>query len=325
MMNDNYKIAYQEAIQKFGEHHPYLPMVIVSLYGLLNQFEDYQDIVLDVFHKTKIIIEEGTIPSIMKKHYIDLEDYYDGKGIMNSNQFFVPAVSNNGKFLLTNYRNEIELYQEEPFIVCGETNHVSKTILLHSFIHEFCHLIKSHVNNYQFEEDEIETSHYLRCGLCYYQNSILKKDGSFHEGSYFASIDEVINVIQTTQVLEKIQGLDGIVPHQEVQDYLDQLNKNEMKKDYGYEKSVKEFRPLWEIDSFRSLIEDNIVEGNFTQIVEGFQSLCSNHTFLDLAIAIYEIDDLKDEINDCDPEQYQEVVQQIYQNIKNNIKVKKRK
>lgn len=318
-----YYVAVSEVINKYGKNHPYYSMIVVALYGLLNKYSLYQDIVLDVFHKTNIIIEKDSVNSIFKKHNIKTDDYFQGDDILASENFFVPAVSSSGKFLLSNYNNDFELFEEKPFIICGDYN-VSSSILLNSFIHEFSHLIKSERNSYLEEEDEIEKAYYLRCGIHYYKNSILKNDNSFFENDYFGSLDEVINVIQTTEIMNIIMGLDGIVDDEEIQDFLNKLDRKKIQKDFGYEDAVVAFRPLWEIDSFKDLIEESIVCGDLKTIVEKFKALCPNHSFIELADAIEDIDNLKVDEDNNDNSYSLNIVKDIYKSIKDNIYEKKK-
>ncbi len=320
-MIEKYKLAYQEVKNRFGEEYPYFSLLVLSLYGLLTKYSSYQDIVIEVFQNTDFYIDQDDLYSIINKNSIPIIDFFEDDNNIEEELKDVPAISSTGKYLETK-EQQIQLVEKKPFIACSYNNHTEPSILLNCFVHEFSHLIKAHHQSYFEEEDELEDSHYLRGGIQFYKYSYLKEQEIMEENSYFTSIDEVINVIETTETLEIIKDLDGLVPDKRIQSFLNQLDEETLKKDYGYNDAVKVFRPLWEIESFRNIVEENIVEGNISRIIEEFSSISSRHTFLELSSMIEDVDNYLD---DDTIEDAKYLISDICKDIIEQIKVKKRK
>lgn len=322
-MIDNYKKAYQLAEKKYTKEDISFPMIVLSLYGLLTKYTNNQDLVEKVFLETDIWIGKESVEKILEEKGIDSSNFYEEEQDNPSDNSYVPAVSSTSKYLERDKKNNIQLIEEKPFIVCGDIEKNPKETILNTFIHEFSHLVKAQRNSHLIEEDEIENAHYLRSGLHFYKYSYNKEKKIFEEGDYFTILDEVINVLETSEILEFIKELDGIIPNEEVSNYFESLNKEKLVEDYGYLDIVEILKPLWKIESFKSLIEENIIDGNLSNIVDQFQFLGTTYTFLDLSNALDRINHYQEFEREKDQNYYESII--VIRKIIKDLSKEKRK
>ena len=90
---------------------------------------------------------------------------------------------------------------------------------------------------------------------------------------------------------ESLLMLDGIIPDDDVKIHYDTLDKELMHDDIGYELVTKEIRPLWENETFKRLIEDNIMIGNLAEIISSFDSVLGEEAFENFAILLDDYDE----------------------------------
>ena len=76
-----------------------------------------------------------------------------------------------------------------------------------------------------------------------------------------------------------------------IKKYLGDIDKRFLECDRGYNLAVKAFRKIWDNDTFRSLIEDNIVEGNIEEIVTSFDNMLGEDSFNNFADLLDDLDD----------------------------------
>ncbi|MBR2828216.1 MAG: hypothetical protein IKE70_03195 [Bacilli bacterium] len=322
-MIENYKKAYELTQIKFKKEDSSFPMIVLSLYGLLSKYQEYQDLVEKVFLETNIWIENKSVEMILKEKGIDSSNFYEEEKDYYLENTYVPAISSTSKYLERDKNNNIRLIEEKPFIICGDIDKNRKEIIINSFIHEFSHLIKAQINSYFIEEDEIEKSHYLRSGLHFYKYSFNKEKNIFEEGDYFTILDESINVLQTSDTLKLIKELDGIIPNEEISSYFNSLDKEKLIEEYGYLDIVKLLKPLWNIESFKSLIEENIIDGDLNNIVNNFSLLGTTHSFIDLSNALDTINDYQEFEREKDSYYYESI--NVINEIIKELEKKKRK
>lgn len=283
---ENYILA-KKIIDKKYKNSEYYPLLVLSLYGLLNKYNKNKDIVISIFRKTKIIIEEGPIKDIIGRHNITAIDLDDDE---NEETGFL-GVSNQGYNFYVDENNNILFDTVSPFIICDKRRGNNK--LLNIFIHEMSHLIKGYKNNHTTIEDDKKIFYSIRSGLNYYVCEFNKQNDELTEEIYNQALDEAINTIQTTEVMQDIKSLDGIIPDKRIQDFIDTLDKDTMNKDYGYEILVPIVRKLWKIKSFKKLIEDNVVEGNIKRINKEINELLGEDSYENIGITldnIYNLD-----------------------------------
>jgi len=80
-------------------------------------------------------------------------------------------------------------------------------------------------------------------------------------------------------MMESLLMLDGIIPDEDIAKHLNELDKDLIHDDIGYEKVTKEVRPLWENPEFHDLIDNNIYDGNIVAIIDGFDNIMGESSF----------------------------------------------
>ena len=154
------------------------------------------------------------------------------------------------------------------------------------------HLIKSYKNSYELIKSDNYIGYYIRNGINYCYCYYYPNDDKLITTDYYSILDEDINTIQTTEVMEEIIALDEIVPDKEMQAYINLLDKDFFHTDFGYDATAYLVRPLWDNSSFKELVENNIIEGNIEEIINSFDSVLGEDSFLDLADSLDDIDEL---------------------------------
>ncbi len=289
-MEENYLLAKQLVNQKFPEGSGIDGFFILGLYGLLSIYSDYRDIVEKVFLDTDIWFESGTIKEILDRNDIDLADYkYDERSEKDDSATY--AVSSIGTFVCLE-DGKIKIEKHTPYIAAS-LDHVGVTRLLNSFIHEMGHIIKGYTKGYAHSERNNKIYAFVRTGLHIDGISFNKDDNSYYDYKVGEIIDEVINTVQTTEALQEIKALDGWIPDKEVQDMYNMLNKQILDEDYGYNKSVKAFRPLWECKSFKKLIDENVIPGNLSTIRKYFDRRTFKGAFSQLSDLLDDMDEVE--------------------------------
>ena len=288
-MEENYVLAKKLVKEKFPNGSAVDELLILGLYGLLSEYSNHKDIVSKAFRDTNIYFEHGSIEKILNRHDIDLQEFkYDERS--NSKYTISSAVSNLGTYIYLE-NGELKLEKDSPFIAAS-IDRVGITGLLNSFIHEMGHIIKGYNNGYSKKEDNDKVVAFVRTGLHVDGIKFEKKSNEYYNYRIMEVIDEVINTIQTTEAMQEIKALDGTIPDSNVQDFYNRLNKQLMDIDFGYEKSVKVFRPLWERKSFQRLISENLIDGNIASINNYFDKRTYSGAFKELADLLDDIDEV---------------------------------
>ena len=294
-MEENYLLAKQLVNQKFPEGSSISGFFILGLYGLLSVYSDHKDIVEKVFLNTDILFENGTIRQILDRNNIELVDLkYDEKSELDHSATY--TVSSIGTFVYLE-DGKLKIKKDKPFIAASIDN-VGITRLLNSFVHEMGHIIKGYNKGYAMSERKDKIYAFVRTGFNIDGISFSKKDNSYYDYKVGEILDEVINTVKTTDALQEIKALDGWIPDKEVQDIYNMLNKQILDEDYGYKKSVKAFRPLWECASFRKLIDDNLIDGNLSTIRKYFDRRTFKGAFSQLSDLLDDMDEVECEGGD---------------------------
>lgn len=280
-MEEYYILAKKIISSKYNENDKYYNMILVALTTLLYKYKDYTFLIEKIFNDVDISIEDDSIRNILKKKDIHIVDFEEDEDEIDEGINTTFGISNIGyTFILEN--SKFIKINDKPFIICN--SNCSDTLLLNSFIHEFNHLIKGSLNNLVYEDLEYS----IRCGIGYYRCIHNVEKDTLREEEYYDSLDEAINVIQTTEMMKNIELLQ--VEEASLKKYLDSLDKDEISKDFGYDLCVEVIRPLWENDNFRSLIEDNIVEGNIIRVVSSFDNVLGEGSFEKFADYLDDLD-----------------------------------
>ena len=265
-MEKQYNKARKLVLSKYGEDYPYYNMMVVALTMLFYKYKDYDFLIEKTFNDTDIYIIYDSIRNILKAKNIDIVSFLEEEDIIDEGINSTYGVSSLGySFKIEN--NELVKCKENSFIICSSK--CSNDILINTFIHEFNHLIKSSIDN------TLSTSldYCLRSGISYYRCMYNNKKDILYEYEYYDTLDEVINVIETTEMLSNIELLNVD------NSFIDSLDKDSLNTDFGYTLCVKLIRPLWDNPTFRNLIEDNILEGNIDRIISSFDEVLGEGSF----------------------------------------------
>lgn len=280
-MSEYYNKAKELVLSKYSEDHPYFNMLVVALTTLFYKYRDYDFLVEKVFNDVDIYIIYDSVRNILKEKNIDIVSFLEEEDNIDEGVNSTYGVSSLGYSFKIEDDNLIKC-REKPFIICSSK--CKSTTLLNTFIHEFNHLVKSSINN--ISSTDLEYS--LRSGISFYRCKYDSKKDILYEYEYYDVLDEVINVIETTEMLNNLELLE--VDDSNINNYLNQLDKDELNKDFGYDLCVKIIRPLWDNPTFKSLIEDNILEGNIDRIITYFDEVIGEDSFDKLCDYLEDID-----------------------------------
>ena len=311
---DNFLLAKKIVNKRFSNNNKLYPLYVLSLYGLLNKYKNNKNIVIELFNKTNFYIEKGPIKEIIKRNNITRIDLDDD----NNEETGILGLSNQGYNFVIDENNNILIDDNYPFIICDSDKGNNK--LLNIFIHEMSHLIKGYKNGHKTYDKNNKIFYSIRSGLNYYVCEYNKSNEEVVEETYNQALDEAINTIQTTEIIQDIKTLDGIIPDKNIQDFLNTLDKDMMDKDYGYDIIVPIIRKFWNIDSFKNLIENNIVNGTIENIVKVIDELLGENSYENIGITIdniYNLDGLADYKERLDEEI--EYINNVFENYKEKI------
>lgn len=285
-MENSYVLAKKLVSNKYKSNDSLYQIMLVAFTTLFYKYKDYSDIVEKVFNDTDVFISKESVKEILERENINIVSFSEEENVIDNGINKTYGISSLGKSYCIS-EDDFKKVDGKPFLVVS--SNCSKTLLLNTIIHEFNHLIKSYINS--VTEDKFLYT--IRCGVSLYQCRYDKKKDILYEYNYFDILDEVINTLQTTEMVKNILMLDGIVDD-DTQKYIDSLNKDSMQEDFGYDISVRTFKPLWNNSTFRSLIEDNIVEGNIKYIMDEFDRILGSGSFITFTDLL---DDLDEEDN----------------------------
>ena len=290
-MEEDYYTAYYVVSYKYGEDYLFFPFLVVALYALLRYYDDYKDMILKLFQEVDIYIENDSVFNILKKHNINPLGFDDEEKEMEYSTNATYGVSSRGNAFDIDMYGNTSFVEDPPFIACS-SQVTSAGILLNTFIHEFSHLVKCQKNSIKVEETEEATVYKIRCGiniLCYSYDH--EKD-IVHELDFFNALDESINVIQTTEMMQEIASLKEFVTEDNIKDVLSLLSEKDFTRDLGYSSCVEAIRPLWANSQFRESVKKHIVEGSINSIFDEFDAILGEDTFEYLGDSLDELDDL---------------------------------
>ena len=287
-MEENYFKAKNIVSLKYDREDSYYPFFVLSIYALLQKYPTLSSVVQDIFLKTDIYIGEDSIREIIEKNDISALKM-DEEEVVSPKEAILGLVSPRIFFHVN--QEEISINRENPVIVCS-LKQASLTSTLNTFVHEMNHLIKGYLNGYGEYSDDVVFGYYLRCGVNYYQCEYSKKNETYTEYDYHSVFEEVINTIQTTEMLTSLLALDGIIPDQDIQHFFFNLDKQELVTSNGYDACVKVMKPMWNNDIFRSLVEDNLYLGNVADIAQGVDDVLGENAFEDISDALDDLDEL---------------------------------
>ena len=259
--------------QRYSEDDPNYGLLVMGCYALLSKFGDlYYPIVEKVMLETDFYIGDKPLSELLAEGGIDAEDAFRGEEFYDT-ELSVTAVSSPGVYLSISENGSIIFEKDTPAVFCTTSDN-DATTLLNAFVHETAHLIKSAVN---VVYSDCPTHFLIRGGLNIFGYSF--KNGSISEPSDNSMLDEVINVLQTRDMMMSVKELVGKPMSPEVLDFFRKLDLDRIDLLYGYDELTSFVLPLWSNNYFRSSIEDNIVIGRIDRIRSDFDSIMGENSF----------------------------------------------
>ena len=275
-MDVNYLLAKQIVDEKFDNSNQYYYMFICALFGLFMKYPDNKDLIIKSFRETTFIIEDTPVLDIQKKYDLNLiqEDELEVQDPSVCTNYGVSDLGF-GYFIKDGM---VQMIREKPMIVCTSKNN-SPANLLNVFIHEMNHILKSWNNSHGSKKDGDVSCCYNRCGMMYCIYTYDKSTDILKEEEFYSTLDEVINVFQTTDILKYILMLDGVVPDEDFQEYFDTLDKDEMTKLNGYEKCCGLFKRIWDNDLLKDILERHLIDGELEETSNEFDDAVGMECF----------------------------------------------
>ncbi|MBQ3511647.1 MAG: hypothetical protein IJA30_05050 [Bacilli bacterium] len=259
--------------KRFDESDENYGLLVIGCYALLSKFgELYSPIVEKVMLNTDFYIGKKPLSLLLEEGGIEAEDAFRGDEYYD-NELTVTAISSPGVYLSISEVGTILFERETPAIFCTTIDEDATTVL-NAFVHEASHLVKSTVN---VVYSDSPTHFLIRNGLNVFGYSFEK--GSSFEPSDNSMLDEVINVLQTSDMMKAVKELNGCPMKKEVEDFYKELDLDRIDLLYGYDELTSFVLPLWSNDYFRSSIEDNIVIGKIDRIRNDFDSIMGHNSF----------------------------------------------
>ena len=287
-MVEAYFLAKKIVEDRFGVNYLYYPMMVIALSILLFKYYDYSAFIATLFYYIDFYIEDSSIVDIMKRNNINYPISFKEEDV-NNNLYEINGVSFDGNFFSFDDNMFVKYERSKPFLIC-DSEKCSPSQLLNVFIHEMNHLIKGFINNQEFHNYSNTREYSIRNGVSLYHCKYDVSSDTLFEYQYFDILDEVINTIQTTDMIQDIFQLKEIISDRKISEYLNTLSPDELKSDFGYNSCVKLFRPLWENDSFRNMIEKELLEGDLSNLTYEFDSIMGHGSFMDMADTLDDIE-----------------------------------
>ena len=123
------------------------------------------------------------------------------------------------------------------------------------------------LNNYSSFKEKKTINHVLRTG---YHFSLFKDNPKYDEITsfeLFETFDELINTLQSTEILEYIISLKEFVNDENIIDFINSLDQVKIHHDYGYNNIIPYMKEFWKNDKFKKTIEQNIISGDIETVI----------------------------------------------------------
>lgn len=261
--------------KKYEENDPNYGLLVLGCYSLLSKFgENYKPIVEKVMLETDFHISNSSLKDMLIGTDVDLEMGFSEEEL-DEDDLVVTAVSMPGYRIDLSDTGSILLKHSKPAIYCSTKCSINNTIL-NAFVHEASHLVKSTVNC--VSQNKVD-GFLLRSGLNIFGYYLA--DGELRCRSDNSMFDEVINVLQTADMMQKISELSEVELDGPEANFFRGLNLEELDNmyGYGYTELSNLVRELWNVSEFKNSIEDNIVIGKLNKTRDDFDSILGKGTF----------------------------------------------
>lgn len=273
-MIEKINLANRIVSSRFDKNNEHYGLYFLGCYGLLSKFGDnYLELVERLFKECDFRIANKSLKELVIEKY----GYWDDKK-MEDPKYEILAISRSGVTYRVNDNLEFELFQT-PTVMFISTCNISINLLLNSFIHESSHILKTMLNCGNIIDNDNITR---RAGLTVEHISRLwEKYVIVHKCNNL--LDEIVNVFQTSEMMDEIGKLDRNLLDDEVKQIFDKLDFNTIGDFQGYNDALSYFEPLWENSTFKNSIEENIVIGNIEKIESDFNEVMGEDRFRDFS------------------------------------------
>ena len=157
--------------------------------------------------------------------------------------------------------NKLTVIKQNPKMFYSKTSN-NANINLIAITHESSHIIKGLKNFLSILPDN--SGIFIRNGFFI---EFYETDGNDIYTRQFHSIfDEVINVLQTSDMMNAIKQIDRTKLDNNVLEFFNSLDLKTLDKPYGYSDYTSLVEPLWKNKRFKNIIEEAAVEGNLEYV-----------------------------------------------------------
>ena len=321
-MEEKYLLAVNLVSNVIDKKHPMYPFFVCAFYGLFCKYKEHEDLIISLLSRTDIIFDNGPIDKILEKHGIE-QDFVDPVHDENNSSISTHGVSNQGHSFVCDDNGKISYLKNEPFVICSTSN-TNMGRLLNTFCHEMGHLIKGEENSYYSYQDNDAEVHVIRTGLAHHAYSFFNGNTELSYSVIYSTLDEAVNCIQTTDVMREIISLKEFVNDEVITSFIDSLDHDDLLKDHGYEDICLLVRKLWEHDSFKKMIEENIVLGDIDSIIDEYDGLMGEGSFDEMSGRLDQIyalpEDVSDDVFNSHIDSFVEITNQYQAKIREKIK-----
>lgn len=279
-MEQNYILAKKLVEDRFGREHELYSMLVMAFFGFFERYPERKQMIIDIAYDTLFIFGNQPIEELAKTY--DIDDSFVGKSNNDPNNKSICHGYSSPGYVVSVSSKDILIDEKGPYIICSLYD-CGPTQLLDTFIHEFNHLLKCRLNCLTQEDNDNEAYCSIRNGLNFYQLCLYKDKNEYTEENAFSTLDECINVCQTTEIKQLIYSYKDIFVDEDIIKYLKTLKESAIDIDFGYEASVTVFRRLWANEKFRKILEANLINGDFVSTVNTFNIETYDSAIADLA------------------------------------------
>ena len=289
-MEEQFMQAKQLVDEKYSEEDPYYGVYVLGMYGLIRKYPHHLSFIQKLFRKTEIIIEKGLISKTLQKHNLSFQDIDEREEQqLAANGGSLPAISYSGIFYFIDRSNHFKRADGNPLVIVNGL--CPPSFLLNSFIHEMNHMIKSQKHAFQIEKKAGIERCSIRNGMEVSIYEMYPNSDDIDEMTSYNIFDEAINTIQTSEMIQDILALDGIIPIPCVQEFLDSCDKDDFEDDPMYQDVIEVTLPLLKNPHFRSLVDENLIIGHLKPIEEDFESKLGKGSLMIFSDLLDELED----------------------------------
>ena len=252
---NKYEIAEEIITKRFDKNDENYALYYLSCYGLLDKFGDkYLSLIEELFATCEFYIGN--------KHLKQLMDEVDNTNeIINKHPYMIASCCPGIIVALDKSTNKLKIVKQKPKMFYSKTSN-NANINLIATTHELAHIVKGLKNSLSILPDNKEV--FIRNGFFI---EFFETDGNnIYTKQLNYIFDEVINVLQTSDMMNAIKKIDKTKLENNVLEFFETLDLTTLDKPYGYSDFTNLVEPLWKNNKFKNLIEESIVEGNLEYV-----------------------------------------------------------